>query len=185
MTDDGVGKARQFNGSNSSMHSGPGYWLAPDTGSVYQVETTHDSWLLASANQQTVGLTPSESRVLNSLDPQRDFDEIRMVGVWAGLIRIRDRHRNLTFQFDAPPSRVQAVLRAIAESLPKLFNGVEHFMLLHNLHDDAHAAIWTTEFLRKLDSGEPVLTARKKPIPENDTLRQRMDRLLKTGPAEK
>jgi len=160
------------------MKSGPGYWLAPDTGSVYQVETTHDAWLLASANQQIVGLTSNEIRVLNSLDPVREIDEIRMVGVRAGLIRIRDRHRNLTFQFDAPPSRVQAVLRAIAESLPKLFNGMEHFMLLHNLRDDAHAAVWTTEFLRNLNGGEPVLTARKKPIPENDTLRQRMDLLL-------
>lgn len=107
----------------------------------------------------------------------KEIDEIRMIGVRAGLIRIRDRSRNLTIQFDAPPSRVQAVLRAIAESLPKLFSGVEHFILLNNLHDDAHAAVWTTEFARKLNDGESVLTPR--PIPENNALRQRMNQMLK------
>jgi hypothetical protein len=82
-------------------------------------------------------------------------------------------------QFDAPPSRVQSALRAIAKALPNLFSGAEHFLLLHNFHDDAHADVWTTEFLRKLDSGEPVLTPTAKPIPQNDRLRQRMDLLLK------
>ena len=90
------------------MQSGPGYWLVPKTGNVYQVETTHDRWLLVSANQKTVGLTPTEIGVLSGLDPQRDLDEIRMVGLRAGVIRIRDRRRNLTFQFDASPNRLQA-----------------------------------------------------------------------------
>ena len=51
-------------------------------------------------------------------------------------------------------------------------------MLLDNLHDDAHAAVWTKDFARKLNDGEPVLTPRPKSIPENDALRQRMDLLL-------
>jgi len=128
-------------------------------------------------NQATVGLTPQQSRVIESLDPVREIDEIRMVGVRAGLIRIRDRHQNLTIQFSAPPSRGQSVLRAIADALPRLFTGVEHYLLLHNLHDDGHAAVWTQEFCRKVDNDEPVLTARE-PIPENEELRQRMDLLL-------
>ena len=161
------------------MQTGPGYWLIPDTGELSRVETTHDAWLLVSANQRIIGLTPSKIRVLDGLDPQRDLDEIRMVGVRPGLIRIRDRQRNLTFQFDAPPGRVQSVLRAIADALPSLFTGAEHFMLLHNLHDDAHAEVWTTEFVRKLNNGEPVLTPRPEPIPENEELRHKMDRLLK------
>lgn len=39
------------------------------------------------------------------------------------------------------------------------------------------------EFLRKLQSGELVLTPRPAPIPENEELRRKMDRLLKDAAA--
>ena len=160
------------------MLQGKGYWLDSRSGEVYEVDPTHNDWMLVPDNQKTVGLPLHHVEVLRSLDPVCEIDEIRMIGLRAGFIRIRDRHRNLTMQFDAPPSRVQSVLRAIAKALPKLFSGAEHYMLMHNMHDDAHAEVWTTEFLRKLNDGESVLTPRPKPIPENDILRQRMDRLM-------
>jgi len=161
------------------MPSGPGYWLVPSDGTLHTV-VTHNDWLLDPANQAKVGLTQKQARVLKSLDPVTEIDEIRMVGVLAGLIRIRDRHRNLTMQFYAPPSGVRAVLRAIADALPKLFHGADHYLLLHNLQDDSHASVWTTEFVEKLDRGEPVLLARE-PIPANEELRQRMISLLGSG----
>lgn len=159
------------------MTDGPGYWLDPRTDTVFRVETTHDAWLLDPANRAKVGLTPKQGRVIDSLDPRSQIDEIRMVAVLAGLIRVRDRHRHLTIQFSASPSRLESALHAIEKALPRLFTGVEHYLLIHNLFDDAHAAIWTPEFARRLASGEAVLSARKR-IAANDELRQRMDSLL-------
>ena len=88
-----------------------------------------------------VGFTTEQKSVLELLDPVKEIDEIRMVGCRKGLIRIRHRRNNITFQFDAPPNRLEPTMHAIADALPKLFDGPEHYLLMHNLHDDAHAEL--------------------------------------------
>ena len=71
------------------MPSGIGFWLDPRSGALHRV-TTHNDWMIDTNNQKKIGLGPTEVGVLDNLDPVKEIDEIRMVGVMWGLIRIRD-----------------------------------------------------------------------------------------------
>lgn len=161
------------------MKSGPGFWLDPDTECVYQVETTHNDWMLCSENQQKIGLPAQHVEALETLDPIREIDEIRMVGVIFGLIRVRDYQRHLSIQFYSQSKEVIVTLKAIESALPKLFSGIEHFLHLHNLFDDSHAKLWSPEFIQKLKEGETILEPAGEAIEYNEKLRKKMERLLK------
>ena len=116
------------------MPSGPGFWLDPRSGVLHRV-TTHNDWLLDERNQAVVNLTPTQVCVLLSLDPAIELDEIRMIGVMAGLIRFRDYGNRLSVQFHASPSEVNAVLRAVVKAIPGVTNDRFPFLvsLLHAL----------------------------------------------------
>ena len=158
---------------------GPGYWLDRTTKALHRVDT-HNDWLLRANNQQAVSLNPRYVSVLSTLDPQQEIDEIRMIGVRAGLIRFRDYQNRLSIQFFDHPSHVQMPLDLIAETLPRVFEGVEHFLTIQNLYDDSKAAIWSQELIRRLDNGEAIMEVHEDPdgIPYNVTLRKKIDALL-------
>jgi len=80
------------------MSSGPGFWLNLKDGALHRV-TTHNDWLLDPQNQKKVGLTTKQVEVLVTLDPVKQIDEIRMVGVMHGLVRFRDYYRHVSVQF--------------------------------------------------------------------------------------
>lgn len=159
------------------MKRGLGFWLDPRTSTLYSV-VTHNEWLLESHNQVTIGLSPKQVSVLESLDPVKEIDEIRMVGVMFGLVRVRNYHRHLSIQFFAPPKDVPVRLAAIDAALPKLFPSVEHFLQMHNLFDDASARLWSPEFSRRLKAGDPVLEPCREAMPYNEALRNKMNRLM-------
>jgi len=159
------------------MPSGPGFWLDPSNSVLHKV-TTHNDWMIVTNNQKQIGLGPTEVSVLDNLDPVKEIDEIRMVGVMSGLIRIRDYGNRVSVQFHASPSEVNAVLRAVVKAIPGVTNDRFPFLTLQNLSDDTVALIHLSELVAKLNAGEPVLIPREKPIPENEELRQRMDLLM-------
>jgi hypothetical protein len=101
-----------------------------------------------------------------------------MVGVMFGLVRVRDYHRHLSIQFFAAPNVVPVRLVAIEAAIPKLLPGVEHFLQIQNLFDDAHGRLWSPEFLGRFMSGEAVLEPCREAMPDNNALREKMDRLM-------
>ena len=160
------------------MPQGKGYWLEPQTGTLYEVET-HDRWLLAPKNQVTVGLTPTQVRVLQSLDPVREIDEIRLCGCLAGLVRLRDNFRHVTVQFYCEPERIVEVLRAVAQAMPGVTGDKFPALIVQNLIDDSISRIHLTDLDAKLDAGEAVLQPSAEHIEYNIRLREKMDRLLR------
>lgn len=166
------------------MQSGPGYWLDPRDGKVYEVDSTHNEWILCPDNQRKIGLPSRHVEVLKSLDPLREIDEIRMVGVIFGLIRVRDYHRHLSIQFfSSKEEEADAALRAIDLALPKLMPGREHFLALHNLADDSSVTLWSREFTKKLQVANAVLKPAAGVIEYNEALRRKMRSLLQLASA--
>jgi hypothetical protein len=158
------------------MPTGPGFWLDPRTGALHRV-TTHNDWLLVPENQKKAGLGPTKVGVLNSLDPVREIDEIRMVGVRAGLIRIRDYLNRVSIQFCATGPEVGEVLQAVVATMPAVSSDKFAFLTIQNLRDDSTARIHLPDLVTKLRAGDTVLHTAER-VPYNEELRRKMDRLL-------
>ncbi len=158
------------------MPTGPGYWLDPRSGALHLV-TTHNDWLLVPENQKKAGLGPTEVAVLDNLDPVQEIDEIRMVGVMAGLIRIRDYLNRVSVQFWATDPEVAEALQAAVEAMPAVSSDRFPFLTIQNLRDDSTARVHLPDLVAKLRAGETVLHTAER-IPYNDELRRKMDRLL-------
>ena len=163
------------------MNAGRGYWLDAKNGALYRV-TTHNDWLLNLRNQEKVRLTPKQVEVLGFLDPVKEIDEIRMVGVMAGLVRLRDYRNRLSVQFYAPESEVNAVLQAIVREIPEVTDDNSPFLTIQNLWDDSVARLPFEELTKKLYAREAILQPPRDPILYNQTLRQKMQRLLGEQP---
>ena len=159
------------------MPTGPGFWLDPRNGALHRV-TTHNDWLIDPQNQKKVGLTPTQIEVLATLDPVKEIDEIRMVGVMARLIRIRDYANRVSVQFYAPPAETEQSLRAAVKAMPTVSSDKHPFLTIQNLHDDSTARIHLSALVAKLQKEESVLHPSTEPILYNNALRRKMDRLL-------
>ena len=159
------------------MPTGPGFWLDPSNGVLHRV-VTHNDWLLDPKNQAKVGLTPKQVRVLESLDAVREIDEIRMVGVMSGLIRIRDYGNRVSVQFHASPPEVGQLLQSVVEAMPAVTCDNFPCFAIQNLRDDATIHIHLADLESKLRAGDSVLQPRAEPISYNESLRRKMDRLL-------
>jgi hypothetical protein len=165
------------------MPSGPGYWFDPTRDRLYRV-TTHNDWLLLPQNQAAVGLTDKEKRVLASLDPDRQIDEIRMVGVMHGLIRFREYSNRLSVQFYCDSSRSNEILKAVAHVVPRVTTNAVPYLTVHNLYDDSVARLPLKEVAEKLTRGNVVLRPSEDIYKENNELRKRMAELLTSNPSE-
>ena len=133
------------------MPTGPRFWLDPRSGALHKV-TTYNDWMIDTNNQKKIGHRPTEVEVLDSLDPVKELDEIRMVGVMAGLVRFRDYCNRLAIQFHASPSEVNVVLRAVVKAIPGVTNDKFPFLTIQNLRDDAVASIHLSDLAAKLDA---------------------------------
>jgi len=161
------------------MPTGPGFWLDRRTGALHRV-TTHNDWLLIPENQKKAGLGPTKVGVLNRLDPVREIDEIRMVGVRVGLIRIRDYLNRVSIQFCTTGPEVGEVLQAVVAAMPAVSGDRFPFLTIQNLRDDSTARIHFPDLVAKLGAGKKVLHTAER-IPYNEELRRKMDRLLKAA----
>ena len=96
---------------------GAGHWLNPMTHQCVQV-TTHDGWIRDEKNADSIGLPGHLYRQIMLL-PDSAVDEIRILALRGGLVRIRQHKRYTSVQFRATADQVtevlQAVLRALAE----------------------------------------------------------------------
>jgi hypothetical protein len=158
------------------MPSGPGYWLDPKSDALHRV-STHNDWLLIAENQQAIGLSPLQIAVLGGFDPAREIDEIRMIGVMHGLIRIREydsrNDQRVSVQFYGEPSHVNDYLRIICDVLPRVASQSNPNLTIQNLFDDAVARLTFDKLVRKLQAGEPIL-ASAGPIEANQALRAKV-----------
>ena len=90
---------------------GNGYWLNPNNDKCLQV-TTHDAWIQEPQNAKAIGLPDYVYQDIAKLQAS-DVDEIRMLAIHAGLVRIRDYGNYTAVQFAADPQRVPIVLWSI------------------------------------------------------------------------
>jgi hypothetical protein len=74
------------------MPEGAGFGLDRTRGELHRV-STHNDWLLIRENQDRINLPENDRRELEAFDRVTDIDQIRLIGVRHGLVRIRD-HRN-------------------------------------------------------------------------------------------
>lgn len=158
------------------MPSGPGYWLDPKRDTLHRV-STHNDWLLVAENQLAIGLSPSQIAGLGGFDPAREIDEIRMVGVMQGLIRIREydsrNDQRVSVQFYGEPPHVNDCLRIVCDALPRVASQSNPNLTIQNLFDDALARLTLDELVRKLEADEPIL-ASAGPIQANQVLRAKV-----------
>lgn len=159
------------------MPTGRGFWFDPHTNALYEV-VTHNDWLLDPEHQRRVGLPPEHVQVLASLDPVREIDEIRMVGLLAGLIRLRDYYRHVSVQFYAVPSAVPGLLSQTTAALPHVTTDRHPQLVVQNLRDDSIARLDLSQLLQELAADRPVLEPVDEPMKYNATLRDRVRNML-------
>lgn len=159
------------------MPSGRGFWLDPRTNALYEV-ATHNDWLLDPENQRRVGLSPDQVRVLASLDPVREIDEIRMVGLLAGLVRLRDYYKHVSVQFYAVPTAEPTLLSKVVATIPEVTADRYPVLAIQNLSSDAVARLDLLELAELLSNEEAALRMPAVEVEYNAELRRRLNRLL-------
>jgi len=102
---------------------GAGYWLNPAT-NIYKQVTTHDDWIKNHANASEIGLPDDAWEQINRL-PYSAVDEIRILAVEGGLVRIRDHRAYISVQFHVDQGRVRDVLWSVLTALEEL--GADRF----------------------------------------------------------
>lgn len=133
------------------MPSGPGYWLNPETGQSFRV-TTHDEWL-KDPNRGYRLPDEAEQELLNLTD----IDEIRIVGVKAGLIRLRKQKNYFSVQFFTDEGHVRFFLKAVLAFGKEIGLHRLEQLRIHNLRYDDQTEIAFEELGKKLETGEKVL----------------------------
>ena len=68
---------------------GPGYWLNPITGRYYRV-VNHSPWIFDLAYARSAGLSERYITAIRQFDPIRNDDEVRLLAVLGGLVRVRE-----------------------------------------------------------------------------------------------
>ena len=135
---------------------GAGYWLNPDTGKCVRVATTHDEWVRDKANADSIGL-PEECYDQIMQHPETAVDEIRLLALRYGLVRMREHPRYLSVQFAAQRHRVKPILAAVLTALGDLKVHPDTYMIVDNLLSGDSVSITLDGLRSRLENGEPVL----------------------------
>lgn len=135
---------------------GEGYWIRAKDGKTQQV-TRHEKWLKNDQNLETFDLLDYKPLLdeYSAFNPQHQ-DEIRLIGMKAGLVRVRDNAGTISVQFDLPRNAVTAALYNVAEAL-RAVNMWGNQVALHNLRYDDRATVPWKEFLDNTVKGERML----------------------------
>ena len=141
-----------------------GYWLNPSSGKCVRVETTHDAWVRDPANVEGIGLPQAAYDAVMAF-PETAIDEIRIVALTWGLVRIREHPRYTSVQFSAQPNHVKAILGAVVVALAELKLHPDTMLVVDNLllHDSARIALG--ELQNKLAEDLPVLPKQDDVVP--------------------
>ncbi|MGO9107951.1 MAG: hypothetical protein ACLP9L_01850 [Thermoguttaceae bacterium] len=129
---------------------GAGHWLNPTTGQCVQI-TTHNDWIRDETNADSIGLAEDLYRQIMLL-PDNAVDEIRILALHGGLVRIRQQKRYTSVQFWALGDQVEAILRAVLRALEELEVHPDKRLEIDNLLPGDSVSIT----LRALQAGEAV-----------------------------
>lgn len=144
---------------------GNGYWIQGSTGKIAKVDR-HERWLMNKKNLQFFGLENLAS-VLSEFNPETDQDEIRVVGMQAGLIRTRDNQGTISIQFYAPRGKVSDYLYNTAQALMSV-NDYGLYVWLNNLmYDETQTVTWK-QFIEHTTSAMPIMVHEEKGITADD-----------------
>jgi hypothetical protein len=134
---------------------GAGYWLNPDTGKCVQVITTHDEWVRDNANARSMGV-PQWVYDEIMRHPPTAVDEIRLLALHCGLVRMREHPRYLSIQFAAERHRITRVLLAIATALSDLTIHADTNIRMDNLLLNDSLSITVAELQSRVESQQRV-----------------------------
>ena len=135
---------------------GAGYWLNPNTGKCVRVITTHDEWVRDWANAESIGL-PKAAYDAIMKHPATAVDEIRIVAIHWGLVRIREHPRYTSIQFSAHAHQIRLVLRAVVVAITELKLPPDTTLKIDNLFLNESATLGVGELQSRLDKDQPVL----------------------------
>lgn len=105
---------------------GRGYWLEWRTGRFDEVYR-HDLWLCTPENAKRFNVPPPIIAELSKLHPFKDEDQIRILGLKAGLVRLRDQGNYFAVEFSAQPHEIGDVLRAVERVLSHQRSALDAF----------------------------------------------------------
>ncbi len=97
---------------------GPGHYLNATTGQIVLV-TTHNDWIRNAANAASVGLPDDFYRQIMLL-PDTAIDEIRILALKGGLVRIRQHKWHTSVQFWTGADQVGTIVDAVVKALAEL-----------------------------------------------------------------
>jgi len=136
---------------------GAGYWLNPDTGKCVQVRTTHDEWVRDKENARSIGVPQWVYDEIMRYPPTA-VDEIRLLALHCGLVRMREHPRYLSIQFAAERLHVAQVLPAIAAALNELPIHADTIIRMDNLRLNESVSITVAELKNRLESQQPLFS---------------------------
>ena len=104
---------------------GEGWWLNPTNDKCFAVGSTHNDWIRDPQNATRIGLPQDIYEHVMKLSPNQ-ADEIRVLCVMAGLVRIRDYQNSVSVQYFNERQRNGPVLwsvllRAAPDRHPQVF----------------------------------------------------------------
>jgi hypothetical protein len=142
---------------------GAGYWLNPSTGMCVRVATTHDEWVRDKQNADHIGL-PGECYHQIMRHPATAVDEIRLLALDWGLVRIREHPRYVSVQFKAQPHRVNRILGAVIAALEDAKVHPDTRLVIDNLLLHDSASLTLTSLQSALENDQPVLRQQRDAI---------------------
>lgn len=162
---------------SEAMSLNAGYWLNPQTGAFFQVDT-HETWIRDPDNVKKIGLSQDYYDELMKL-PVTDMDGVRRLAVKGGLVRTRQAKNTTTIQFEQPRNLVRDVLHAVADMLRQTVRDPYEQLWLNNLQTNDSMLITLADFLQKIKDGEQVMIyeVNRKPIPDIQNTPDLLERL--------
>jgi len=139
------------------MPLGIGIWYNPHTNKPFVINATHEQWLLSAQNAADLGLSQSARELLKtkSLKKADDIDEIRMIAIVDGMVRIRESGYQISVQFKAR-RRLRDLLFGIYEVLKDKCNSYSQ-VTLHNMATGEVAQLSLPDMKTRLEDDEPIL----------------------------
>jgi len=130
-----------------NLMSGRGFWLNPLNGKWAEVRR-HELAMQNSALLKHLGVESSVIDVAQGISPfsRVGENELRLLGIRSGLIRVRDQGRYVAVQFDAPESAEVALLRFVHSFLEAVAMWRPH-VCIGNLRTNHEQMLTWSEFL--------------------------------------
>jgi hypothetical protein len=133
---------------------GPGFWLNPSNKKWVAV-TRHELTMRDPAALAALGVAPQVSTAAQQISPydREAVDELRILGIRSGLIRVRDQGLYISVQFDMPAEAETDLLRFVRDFF-EAENLWRPYVRVGNLRTNSEITYSWQEFLVRI--AEPV-----------------------------